>query len=72
MESSRNLSNMCERASNLFEADNTPASLELDFGHSGIDPWRTRQERAGGVRKLDEVWWEGRHHEMTQPPMPLP
>jgi hypothetical protein len=43
----------------------------LDFGHSGIDPLQTRQERAGAVRKLGEVWWGGRHHEMTQPPMPL-
>jgi hypothetical protein len=30
--------------------------LPLDFGHSGIDPLQTRQERAGAVRKLDEVW----------------
>jgi hypothetical protein len=43
----------------------------LDFGHSGIDPLQTRQERAGAVRKLGEVWWGGRHDEMTQPPMPL-
>jgi hypothetical protein len=25
--------------------------IELDFGHSGIDPLQTRQERAGAVRK---------------------
>jgi hypothetical protein len=31
-------------------------SLLLDFGHSGIDPLQTRQERAGAVRKLGEVW----------------
>ncbi len=36
--------------------------LALDFGHSGIDPLQTRQERLGAVLKLDEVWWEGRHH----------
>jgi hypothetical protein len=47
-------------------------NLPLDFGHSGIDPLQTRQERAGTVRKFGEVWWGGRHHEMTQPPMPLP
>jgi hypothetical protein len=45
--------------------------LGLDFGHSRIDPLQTRQERAGAVRKLGDVWWEGRHHEITQPPMPL-
>jgi AAA domain, putative AbiEii toxin, Type IV TA system len=45
--------------------------LLLDFGHSGINPLQTRQERAGAVRKLDEVWWEGRHHEITSPPRPL-
>jgi hypothetical protein len=27
----------------------------LDFGHSGIDPLQTRQERAGVVLKLGEV-----------------
>jgi hypothetical protein len=46
--------------------------LELDFGHSGIDPLQIRQGRTGTVRELDQVWWRGRHHEMTQPPMPLP
>jgi hypothetical protein len=46
--------------------------LKLDFGHSGINPLQTRQERAGVVRKFDEVWWDGRHHEITPPPMPLP
>ena len=30
-------------------------SLLLDFGHSGIDPLQTRQERAGVVLKLGEV-----------------
>ena len=47
------------------------SSLKLDFGHSGIDPLQTRQGRAGAVRKLGEVWWGGRYHEITQPPMPL-
>jgi hypothetical protein len=47
-------------------------SISLDLGHSGIDPLLTRQEPAGDVRKLDQVWWGGRHHEMTWPPMPLP
>jgi hypothetical protein len=31
---------------------------------------QTMQERADAVRKSGEVWWGGRHHEMTQPPMP--
>ena len=44
----------------------------LDFGHSGIDPLEIRQGRAGAGQKFDEVWWDGRHREMTQPPMPLP
>jgi hypothetical protein len=44
---------------------------DLDFGHSGIDPLQTRQERAGGVLKIGQVWCEGRHHEITWPPMPL-
>jgi hypothetical protein len=38
--------------------------LQLDFGHSGIDPLQIRQERAGAVQKLYEVWSEGRHHEI--------
>jgi hypothetical protein len=46
-------------------------SLLLDFGHSGIDPLQTRQERAGAVLKIGKVWCEGRHHEITWPPMPL-
>ena len=46
--------------------------LVLDFGHSGIDPLQVRQGRGGTVRKFGEVWWRGRHHEMTQPPIPLP
>jgi hypothetical protein len=41
------------------------ASIKLDFGHSGINPLQTRQERAGAVRKLGEVWREGRHHEIS-------
>ena len=44
----------------------------LDFGHSEINPLQTRQEQAGAVWKLDQVWWEGEHHEITLPPMPLP
>jgi hypothetical protein len=47
-------------------------SIFLDFGHSGINPLQTRQEQVGAVWKLGEVWWEGRHHKITQPPMPLP
>jgi hypothetical protein len=38
--------------------------FQLDFGHSGIDPLQIRQERAGAVQKLYEVWSEGRHHEI--------
>jgi hypothetical protein len=45
--------------------------MKLDFGHLGIDPLQIRQGRAVAARKLDEVWWRGRHHEITQPPMPL-
>jgi hypothetical protein len=45
--------------------------MDLDFGHLGIDPLQTRQERAGTFRKLGEVWWGGRDHEITQPPMSL-
>jgi hypothetical protein len=55
-----------------YEASRKPLSFRLDFGHSGINPLQTRQERAGAVRKFDEVWWEGRHREITPPPMPLP
>jgi hypothetical protein len=47
-------------------------AIKLDFGHSGIDPLQTRQERAGAIRKFGEVCWGGRHHEMTQPPTALP
>jgi hypothetical protein len=43
----------------------------LDFGHSGIDPLQIRQGRGDTVRKLGDVWWRGRHHEIAQPPMPL-
>jgi predicted RNase H-like nuclease (RuvC/YqgF family) len=45
--------------------------MELDFGHSGIDPLQIRQGRGDTVRKLGDVWWRGRHHEIAQPPMPL-
>ena len=46
-------------------------NVRLDFGHPGINPLQTGQERAGAVWKLHEVWWESRHHEITPPPMPL-
>jgi hypothetical protein len=44
--------------------------MELDFGHSGIDPLQTRQKRAGAGQELGEVWWGVSHHEIIQPPMP--
>jgi transposase, IS5 family len=46
--------------------------LELDFGHSEIDPLQIRQERGCTVRKLGEVWRRSRHHKIAQPPRPLP
>ena len=49
----------------------TQQCVLLDFGHSGIDPLQTRQEGAGAFRKSGEVWWEGRHQEIRQPPIPL-
>ena len=51
---------------------NSVVGVGLDFGHSGINPLQTRQERGGAVWKLNQVWWEGGHHEITLPPMPLP
>ena len=46
-----------------FSCGNNESS-RLDFGHSGVYPLQIRQERAGAVQKLYEVWSEDRHHEI--------
>jgi hypothetical protein len=43
-----------QSATNL--SANPGTSVQLDFGHSEIHPLQTRQERAGAVWKLDQVW----------------
>jgi hypothetical protein len=34
-----------------------------------MEPLEIRQGRAGAVQKISEVWWEGRHHKIPEPPI---